>query len=108
MAKALIDFNSLNDDEKLTFNMFQMWFWGNLHTALILKEDNLIDTESFNIIASAFISGINTPGGQQWWDEAKKTPGISKTVMRFVEDELPITDSSWMDLEHMKSKGAKQ
>ncbi len=103
MRAALVDYDNLADDEKNAMDMFQMFFWGNLHQALILRDDNLLDDESFGIIATAFVSSINTPGGVAWWEATKKTPGVSARVVRYVEDELPTIESSWMDLDHNRS-----
>ena len=41
MRTAYVDFNNLSDDEKTRFDLFQMWFWGNLHSALILRSKGL-------------------------------------------------------------------
>ncbi|MFK8051048.1 MAG: hypothetical protein AB8B81_21680 [Halioglobus sp.] len=101
MRKAYIDFEVLSDDDKTAFDMFQMWFWGNLHSALILRENDLLDEESFEIIKGAFIGSVNTPGGRQWWQAAKNAPNMSRSVVRFVESELPDFSSSWLDLQHM-------
>ncbi len=103
MRAALVDYESLGDDEKNAMDMFQMFFWGNLHQALILRDDKLLDDESFRIIATAFVGSINTPGGIAWWESTKKTPGVSQRVIKFVQDELSTTQNSWMDLEHNRS-----
>jgi hypothetical protein len=93
---------------KAAYDMFQMWYWGNLHSALILRDDKLLDDESFEMIKNAFISSINTPGGNAWWQLAKKTPNMSQSVVRFVEEELPKYKSSWLDLEHLGEKTTEE
>jgi hypothetical protein len=106
VMSALNDFHSLSNEEKYAWDALQMWYWGNLHQALFLKEQKLIDDESFSIIAQAFVGGVNTPGGRDWWSEAKKTPGMSERVIKYVEEKLPETRSSWLDLNHLNQTDA--
>jgi hypothetical protein len=73
---------------------------GNLYNALLLRRADMLDEETFSIIADTAVSTLVTTGARQWW--AASRDGLSPTTRDYIDrrlsdtDDLPpsLTDSS--------------
>ncbi len=85
---GLADFDGLTNDEKVAFDSLMMRYAGNVYNALLLRRENMLDDESFNIIAETFVSCISEAGGRQWWESVKEQPQIAPTAREYLEARL--------------------
>ena len=85
LRDALADYSNLDPSDKTAFDLFEQFWWGNLYQAILSKEDGLLDDESFAMISDGFIGSIITPGGRDYWQEARKNPSIPKKLVSYVE-----------------------
>ena len=106
VTDALNSYDDLDPDAKWGFDSLQMWYFGNLYQGLQLREHGLLDEESLKIISDAFVSSLLTPGGQQYWQQAKRMPNIPQSLIQYIEGCLADPETlptPWTDaLEHLK------
>jgi hypothetical protein len=99
-------YSELSAEDKASFDLLQLRYMGNLHNALLLKNAGSLDQESFDLIANAFIGGILTQGGRDWWNLALKGAEISPSVREYVQERLSAGSDlppSWTDVhEHFR------
>ena len=98
---GLNKYSELPPESKAAFDLLQLRYAGNLHNALLLRDDGSLDDESFDLIANGFISGILTPGGRDWWAIASKGSEMPPSVISFVQDRLTNEESlpaAWTEI----------
>ena len=106
LRNALTSYDQLDAPDKMAYDLWAQFWWGNLYQALLLREDGLLDDVSFGMISNGFVGMVISPGGQEYWREAKKNPSIPDVLVSYVDtcrerpDSLP---TSWGDHAHWRS-----
>ena len=93
-------YSDLPADQKAAFHLLQLRYMGNLYNALLLRDAGSLDEESFNVIANAFVAGLLTPGGSDWWKMATQGSEIPPSVRTYVNERLSTSTElqSWTDV----------
>lgn len=99
-VSGLNRYSELPADQKAAFHLLQLRYMGNLYNALLLKDAGSLDDESFDVIANAFIAGLLTPGGRDWWNVATNGSEIPPSVRAYVNQRLSTSSElpSWTDI----------
>jgi hypothetical protein len=98
LRDAHSSYDDLDVPDKHAFDLFMQFWWGNLYQALLLRSDKLLDDESFNMISNAFVASIASPGGREYWREAKKNPSIPPSLVSYLDGRLASPEglpTSW-------------
>ena len=85
---GLKQYGEMEPDEAAAFHFVQLRYVGNLYNALLLRDSGSLDEESFQVIANAFVGGLLTPGGGEWWAVASEGNGVPPSVKRYIEQRL--------------------
>jgi len=100
LKAGFANFETLSDGDKAIFQLTILRFIGNLYNGLLLQRADMLDEETFSIIADTAVSSLLTTGGRQWW--AASRDGQSPTTREYIDRRLsdaddlplPLTDSS--------------
>jgi hypothetical protein len=100
LMAGLANFETLSDQDKVIFQLIMTRYTGNLYNGLLLRRADMLDEETFSIIADALMSTVVTRGGRQWWAVSRES--ASPTTRDYIDrrlsssDDLPpsITDSA--------------
>ncbi len=86
LTKGLTDFDSLEQDEALLFTLVFGVFGDNCYNALRLRDEGILDEESFQYISNAFVGGFSTQGGASYWKWAVSHLGLPSSFVNHINN----------------------
>ena len=100
LKAGFANFETLSDQDKAIFQLTLLRYIGNLYNGILLRQSDMVDEETFSIIANTAVSTLATAGGRQWWEASRD--GSSPTIRDYIDRRLadtddlppPLTDSS--------------
>jgi hypothetical protein len=99
LRKALADWDSATADEKERFNGWALSAALQAEQALYMWREGLINEASYRGFIGVAVAIAATPGGRQWWTNARVALGddISDLIDREL-DSRPADAPSWTDI----------
>ena len=94
MSAALNDYSSMSPEDSTAFDFFMWRYVGNAADALQLRNLELLDEESFDIIMKSLILTIRSIPG--WWEAESKSHIVPPSLLEYINAKLAETvDESW-------------
>lgn len=99
LRKTLSDWNSATPEEQERANGWMLSAGLQAEQALYMWREKLINEQSYNGFVNVVVAIASTPGGKQWWSQARLALGDD--ISDLIDEKLAVRDSeepTWTDI----------